>query len=256
MSRLLRALSPRAEGCAVGRQDVLARFRERHGANWPLLPERACFQMNDTHPTIAVAELMRLLIDGEGLGWYAAWAITQKARARAGQPALPRCERAVRRGRLALYSAPATGQACSARRWLSLWLAARAGVPPGQACRAGRGLRQNGPAPLAVRGATTAAVRSPASPRCYTGMQRRGLTRRARGPRAQCLAFTNHTVMPEALEKWPVAVIGKLLPRHLEIIDKIDTIWKDSLKARAPAGVLQGRTGWSACRAPGVPGGR
>ena len=50
--------------------------------------------------------------------------------------------------------------------------------------------------------------------------------------RAQCLAFTNHTVMPEALEKWPVAVIGKLLPRHLEIIDKIDTIWKDSLKAR------------------------
>lgn len=47
---------------------------------------------------------------------------------------------------------------------------------------------------------------------------------------AQTLAFTNHTVMPEALEKWPVAVLGKLLPRHLEIIDKVDTIWKDSLK--------------------------
>lgn len=46
----------------------------------------------------------------------------------------------------------------------------------------------------------------------------------------QTLAFTNHTVMPEALEKWPVKVLGKLLPRHLEIIDKIDTIWKDSLK--------------------------
>ena len=38
--------------------------------------------------------------------------------------------------------------------------------------------------------------------------------------------------MPEALEKWPVKVLGKLLPRHLEIIDKIDSIWKDSLKAR------------------------
>ena len=61
-------------------QDVLARFRERHGANWPLLPEKACFQMNDTHPTIGVAELMRLLIDCEGLGWDAAWGITQKVR--------------------------------------------------------------------------------------------------------------------------------------------------------------------------------
>ncbi len=46
----------------------------------------------------------------------------------------------------------------------------------------------------------------------------------------QTLAFTNHTVMPEALEKWPVKVLGKLLPRHMEIIDKIDQIWKDSLK--------------------------
>lgn len=36
--------------------------------------------------------------------------------------------------------------------------------------------------------------------------------------------------MPEALEKWPVKVMGKLLPRHMEIIDKIDSIWKDSLK--------------------------
>ncbi|KAK9916350.1 hypothetical protein WJX75_001605 [Coccomyxa subellipsoidea] len=106
-------------------QDVLARFKEKHAGDWALLPEKAIFQMNDTHPTIAVAELMRLLIDQEGLDWDTAWGITQKT-----------------------------------------------------------------------------------------------------------LAFTNHTVMPEALEKWPVKVLGKLLPRHLEIIDKIDDIWKDSLKEK------------------------
>lgn len=42
------------------------------------LPDKACFQMNDTHPTIAVAELMRLLIDEHGLGFEQAWAITTK----------------------------------------------------------------------------------------------------------------------------------------------------------------------------------
>ncbi len=58
-------------------QDVLARFKEKHD-DFSLLPEKAIFQMNDTHPTIAVAELMRLLIDQEGLDWDKAWGITVK----------------------------------------------------------------------------------------------------------------------------------------------------------------------------------
>lgn len=62
----------------VSVQDVLARFKEKHAGNWSLLPEKAIFQMNDTHPTIAVAELMRLLIDQEGLDWDTAWCITIK----------------------------------------------------------------------------------------------------------------------------------------------------------------------------------
>ena len=69
-------------------QDALARFKAKHGDDWQLLPEKAVFQMNDTHPTIAVAELMRLLIDEQGLDWDAAWGITQKV-----TPLDPACPR-------------------------------------------------------------------------------------------------------------------------------------------------------------------
>ncbi len=57
-------------------QDVMARYKETGHKNWKDFPSKACFQMNDTHPTIAVAELMRLLIDQEGLDWDEAWSIT------------------------------------------------------------------------------------------------------------------------------------------------------------------------------------
>jgi starch phosphorylase len=64
---------------------VLARFKAAHGNNWDLLPEKAVFQLNDTHPTIAVAELARLLVDVEGLPWEKAWGlVTRVGAVRAG----------------------------------------------------------------------------------------------------------------------------------------------------------------------------
>ena len=57
---------------------MLHRFKETGHKDFSELPKKACFQMNDTHPTIAVAELMRLLIDQEGLDWDTAWGITKQ----------------------------------------------------------------------------------------------------------------------------------------------------------------------------------
>ncbi len=104
-------------------QDALVRFKAQHGTNWDKLPEKVVVQMNDTHPTSAVAELMRLLIDNEGLTWERAWDLTKRT-----------------------------------------------------------------------------------------------------------LAFTNHTVMPEALEKWNVNVYGQLLPRNMQIIERINEEWLAEMK--------------------------
>jgi starch phosphorylase len=63
-------------------QDVVRRYKEAHPGNWDLLPERVAFQLNDTHPTIAVPELMRILMDENKLGWTASWAICCKVSCR------------------------------------------------------------------------------------------------------------------------------------------------------------------------------
>lgn len=58
-------------------QRVIARFKEKH-TDFNLLPEKVAFQLNDTHPTVAVAELMRILVDENDVAWDDAWEITRK----------------------------------------------------------------------------------------------------------------------------------------------------------------------------------
>ncbi len=106
--------------------DLLRRFR-RSNSNWDALPEKVAIQMNDTHPSLAVAELMRILLDDAHLGWDKAWDLTRKT-----------------------------------------------------------------------------------------------------------LAYTNHTLLPEALEKWPVDWFEILLPRNLEIIYEINRRLLHDVQARFP----------------------
>ena len=57
-------------------QWILREYENRYGANWSGLPEKAVIHINDTHPTLAIPELMRILLDEKGLGWDEAWDIT------------------------------------------------------------------------------------------------------------------------------------------------------------------------------------
>src|ERR1700678_2075634 len=113
--------------------DLVRRFR-RSNADWHAFPEKVAIQLNDTHPSMAVPELMRILLDEAHLGWDQAWDLTQRT-----------------------------------------------------------------------------------------------------------LAYTNHTLLPEALEKWPVAWFETLLPRHLEIIYEINRRLLDAVRARYPGD--EGRVG-------------
>ena len=70
-------------------QDVLRRWVRRHGPDFREFARRNCFQLNDTHPTIAVPELMRLLMDEHGLGWEESWTIVSQTMAYTNHTLLP-----------------------------------------------------------------------------------------------------------------------------------------------------------------------
>ncbi|HLI04491.1 MAG TPA: glycogen/starch/alpha-glucan phosphorylase, partial [Terracidiphilus sp.] len=72
--------------CAMG--DLMRRFRQQH-KNIELLPAKVAIQMNDTHPALAVAELMRILLDEDKLPWEQAWQITQQTLAYTNHTLLP-----------------------------------------------------------------------------------------------------------------------------------------------------------------------
>jgi len=58
-------------------QDVVRRYKDMH-TDFEAFPDKVAFQLNDTHPTIAVAELMRVLMDENQQGWTKSWEITTK----------------------------------------------------------------------------------------------------------------------------------------------------------------------------------
>lgn len=61
-------------------QDIIVRFEKRSGdtLNWDTLPDKVVVQMNDTHPTLCIPELIRILIDIKGLSWEKAWDINKR----------------------------------------------------------------------------------------------------------------------------------------------------------------------------------
>jgi len=70
-------------------QDILGHWIGLHGEDFSKFSEKNCFQLNDTHPSIAIAELMRLLVDIHHLSWHKAWSITRKVMAYTNHTLLP-----------------------------------------------------------------------------------------------------------------------------------------------------------------------
>ncbi|KAG1668368.1 hypothetical protein FOA52_004877 [Chlamydomonas sp. UWO 241] len=149
-------------------QDVVRRYVEGHPGDWNHFADKVAFQLNDTHPTIAVAELMRQLMDDHKLGWTKSMQICNSAGVAEG-----------------------SGVALT-RNWIDEAIS--------NTCvrtRVGGG----GSAP---------------------GRPSHGDALCAPSAASVVFAFTNHTVLPEALEKWPISLMEKLLPRHMQIIYDIN----------------------------------
>ena len=70
-------------------QDMIRKWRTRHGDDFSTFADKHCFQLNDTHPAVAVAELMRLLMDEHGIDWDEAWRITTRTMAYTNHTLLP-----------------------------------------------------------------------------------------------------------------------------------------------------------------------
>ncbi|KVI02575.1 Glycosyl transferase, family 35 [Cynara cardunculus var. scolymus] len=77
--------------CSASLQDIITRFEKRSGENvlWKEFPEKVAVQMNDTHPTLCIPELMRILMDLKGISWKEAWDITQRTVAYTNHTVLP-----------------------------------------------------------------------------------------------------------------------------------------------------------------------
>ncbi|MGN6182890.1 MAG: glycogen/starch/alpha-glucan phosphorylase, partial [Thermoanaerobaculia bacterium] len=70
-------------------QDVVRRFKKQHPGEWELLPERVAIQLTDTHPTIGIPEMMRVLVDQEAIDWDTAWFLCERVFAYTNHTVLP-----------------------------------------------------------------------------------------------------------------------------------------------------------------------